>query len=230
MRSLLRVMTFGKNEGGIFTFTASAVYRGLLSGEKLGHLVRDEKVSDICKTRYSKLKQAILKELYDSERGVFFRGISYSNHDIKKKNVDRTVDSSVYGIFEFNLLPADEPRVVRTMKNLEEKLWVPENGGLARYQNDYYHRKKDRVSSNPWLICTLWLAKWYIAKAKETRDLEKALELINWVADCSLETGIMPEQVDSLTGESLSVAPPLTWSHAEFVDTIIRYQEKKTQL
>jgi len=39
----------------------------------------------------------------------------------------------------------------------------------------------------------------------------------------------MPEQVRPFTGESLSVAP-LTWSHAEFVDTITRYQEKKAQL
>jgi oligosaccharide amylase len=214
---------------GIFTFTASAVYRGLLSGEKLGRLIGDKKTRDICRLRLSKLKKAILRELYDNERGVFLRGISYTNHDIKNKNIDRTVDSSVYGIFEFNLLSADEPRVIRTMKNLEEKLWVPGKGGLARYENDLYHRQEGRINSNPWLICTLWLAKWYIAKAKEIKDLEKALELINWTADSSLETGIMSEQIDSLTGEPLSVAP-LTWSHAEFVDTIIRYQKRKIQL
>ena len=176
-----------------------------------------------------KVEKAILRELYDNERGVFLRGISYTNHNIKNKNIDRTVDSSVYGIFEFNLLSADEPRVIRTMKNLEEKLWVPGKGGLARYENDLYHRQEGRINSNPWLICTLWLAKWYIAKAKEIKDLEKALELINWTAASSLETGIMPEQIDSLTGEPLSVAP-LTWSHAEFVDTIIRYQKRKIRL
>lgn len=214
---------------GIFTFTASAVYRGLLSGEKLGRLVGDEKTYKTCILRYSKLKKAILRELYDNERGVFLRGINYTNHNIKNKNLDRTVDSSVYGIFEFNLLPADEPRVVRTMRNLEEKLWVPGTGGLARYENDFYYRQEGRINSNPWIICTLWLAKWYIAKAKEIKDLEKALELINRAADSSLETGIMPEQIDSLTGEPLSVAP-LTWSHAEFVDTVIKYQKKKTQL
>jgi GH15 family glucan-1,4-alpha-glucosidase len=118
---------------------------------------------------------------------------------------------------------------MRTMMNLEEKLWVPGKGGLARYENDLYHRKEGRINSNPWVICTLWLAKWYIAKARKIKDLEKALELINWAADSSLETGIMPEQIDPFTGESLSVAP-LTWSHAEFVDTVIRYQEKKIKL
>lgn len=214
---------------GIFTFTASAVYRGLLSGEKLSRLVGDKETYKTCISRYSKLKKAILRELYDNERGIFLRGINYKNHNIKNKSLDRTVDSSVYGIFEFNLLPADEPRVIRTMRNLEQKHWVPGTGGLARYENDFYYRQEGRINSNPWLICTLWLAKWYIAKAKEIKDLEKALGLINWAADNSLETGIMPEQIDSLTGEPLSVAP-LTWSHAEFVDTIIRYQKKKTQL
>ncbi len=69
---------------------------------------------------------------------------------------------------------------------------------MATYENDTYHRETSLVTGNPWLICTLWLAKWYIAKAKENRDLKKALELINWVEDCSLETGIMPEQGPSL--------------------------------
>ncbi len=207
----------------------SAVYRGFLSGEELGRLLNDEEICRICQIRYSKLKQVIINELYDIERNIFLRGIRYEDHDTNWKIIDSTADSSVYWIFEFDLLPADDPRVVRTIQNLEEKLWVPGKRGMARYETDPYHRKTDLVTGNPWLICTLWLAKWYVAKAKENRDLEKALELINWVADCSLETGIMPEQIHPFTEESLSVAP-LTWSHAEFVDTITRYQEKKAQL
>lgn len=214
---------------GIFTFTVCAVYRGLLSGEKLGYLMEDKEICDTCEFRYSKLKQAIINELYYSKHGIFLRGISYTDHDITRKNEDQTADSSAYGIFEFDLLEADDPRVIRTMQNLEEKLWAPGKGGLARYENDPFQRKEGRESSNPWIVCTLWLAKWYIAKAKEIHDLEKAFELINWAADCSLETWILPEQIDSFTGEPISVAP-LTWSHAEFVDTITRYQERKKQL
>lgn len=68
-------------------------------------------------------------------------------------------------------------------------------------------------------------AKWYIAKAKKVADLAKALDIINRVANCAFETGIMPEQIHPFTEESLSVAP-LTWSHAEFVDTVTKYIEK----
>lgn len=210
---------------GIYTFTVSAVYAGLKSAEQLGAIFKDAATCDLCNLSLMKLKEAIIGELFDEDSGVFPRGIEYEDWDIQKKKIDRTVDSSVYGIFEFGVLEADDPRVVKTMRNVEEKLWVKGKGGIARYENDSYRRQVDGAMGNPWLICTLWLAKWYIAKAKDGDDMKRALELINWVADCSLETGIMPEQVHPFTGESLSVAP-LTWSHAEFVDTITRYVKK----
>jgi oligosaccharide amylase len=207
---------------GIYTFTSSAVYAGLTAAEQMGHLFSDKKICMMCQSRYKGLKDSIIKELFDEKTGIFVRGIRYEGGNLKRKIIDRIVDSSVYGLFEFGVLSADDPRVVETMKNVEEKLWVKAGkGGLARYENDLYHRKTDKAPGNPWIICTLWLAKWYIGLG----DLKKSLELIKWVSKCSLETGIMPEQIHPMTGEPLSVAP-LTWSHAEFVDTIARYVKK----
>ncbi|MFP4654317.1 MAG: glycoside hydrolase family 15 protein [Methanohalobium sp.] len=214
---------------GIFTFTSAAVYVGLTAAENISGLFDDTYTCNICRSRYLTLRNAILKELFSREKGIFLRGIKYRNQNINQKKVDLTIDSSVYGIFEFGMLPADDERVIRTMKNIENNLWVGKSGGVARYENDYYYRKSDKYPGNPWITCTLWLAKWYIAKSNVLDEMEKALELINWVADCSLETGIMPEQVHPLTGESISVAP-LTWSHAEFVDTVTKYVEKRKKL
>lgn len=214
---------------GIFTFTCAAVYAGLIAGEKLGDLLDDEEVCSLCRTTYQELKRSIVDELFDRDNEVFFRGINFRCGDLDQKVVDRTVDSSVYAIFDFGVLPADDIRVENTMRRVENKLRVGTNGGIARYENDNYHRQSDQYPGNPWIICTLWLAKWYIAKAKSGDELEKPLELINWVVNCSLETGIMPEQVHPFTYESLSVAP-LTWSHAEFVDTVTKYIEKRQLL
>jgi GH15 family glucan-1,4-alpha-glucosidase len=210
---------------GIFTFTVSAVYAGLTSAERLGQLFGDKTTCEACSDGYSDLKELILSELFDKEDGVFLRGIQYEGGDPERKTIDRILDSSVYGIFEFGVLAADDPRVVKTMEAIEKRLWAGERGGIARYEDDYYRRQVSDAPGNPWPICTLWLAKWHIAKAKEVNDLNRALELINWVAGCALSTGIMPEQVHPHTGESLSVAP-LTWSHGEFVDSIARYLEK----
>ncbi len=90
--------------------------------------------------------------------------------------VDETVDASLYAIYKFHLFEADDPRVVSTMKAVEEKLWVKTGvGGVARYENDYYHRISNDIANvpgNPWFICTLWLADYYIACAKTPEDLK----------------------------------------------------------
>ena len=59
------------------------------------------------------------------------------------------------------------------MRAVEQKLWVKTGvGGVARYENDYYHRVSSDIATvpgNPWFICTLWLADYFIARAKTTR-------------------------------------------------------------
>ena len=85
-------------------------------------------------------------------------------------DADVNIDASLYGVFQFGMLPADDPKVVATMEQIEERLWCKTDiGGVARYENDYYHQISQDVGDvpgNPWIICTLWLAEWYIAKAK----------------------------------------------------------------
>jgi GH15 family glucan-1,4-alpha-glucosidase len=218
-----------EEDRGVFAFTASAVYAGLNAAENLAQLFGDTTICELCKLGYGEIKDLILSELYDPKERTILRGLKYEGRDVHKKRLDYTVDSSVYAIFEFGVLPADDPRVVRTMENVEQKLWVDGIGGLARYQGDLYRRQVHEGVGNPWPICTLWLAKWYIAQAKGDEDLRRAYDLIRWAADCSLETGIMPEQVHPITGESVSVAP-LTWSHAEFIDAVTNFIEKKVEL
>ena len=52
-------------------------------------------------------------------------------------------------------------------------------------------------------------------------DVAPAIELMQWVTDHALPSGVLAEQVHPLTGEPLSVSP-LTWSHATFVATVHR--------
>ena len=142
---------------------------------------------------------------------------------------DATVDISLAGIFLFGLLPADDPRVVSTMKAIEERLTVKTDiGGIARYENDYYFQiSKDvaNVPGNPWFVCTLWLAEWYIATARTLDDLERPRALLDWCRTKALPSGVLAEQVHPFTGEPLSVSP-LTWSHAAFVSAIQHYSRE----
>ena len=90
-------------------------------------------------------------------------------------------------------------------------------------------RVSDSITGNSWFICTLWLAEYYIAKAKTVNDLSRALEILQWTVERSLASGVLAEQVDPLTGEELSVSP-LTWSHSTYVATVHSYLKKLKML
>jgi ferredoxin len=148
-------------------------------------------------------------------------------------DIDPTVDSALYAVYKFRLFEADDPRVVSTMRAIEEKLWVKTPvGGVARYESDTYHRISNDLASvpgNPWFICTLWMADYFIARATNVAELKRALPIFEWTASHALESGVLAEQVNPYTNQPISVSP-LTWSHATVVSTVIKYLEKLEQL
>jgi GH15 family glucan-1,4-alpha-glucosidase len=214
----------------IFTFTTSAVLAGLTAAGNMGQLFMDAKFTDNCNRTFKLVKKAMEEYLYKGDKGYFRRSVSFERGTVV---YDDAMDSSAYGVFEFNVFGADDPKVVSTMNRMKEWLWVKTGvGGMSRYLDDKYRQNSqdlDQVPGNPWIICSLWYAKWLIKKAKTIKELNEALDVINWTADHALTTGILPEQIHPYTGEPLSVSP-LTWSHAEFVDTAMNYLEKKREL
>ncbi|QDU71278.1 glycoside hydrolase family 15 protein [Mucisphaera calidilacus] len=146
---------------------------------------------------------------------------------------DEVIDSSMYAVFALGLLPVEDERVRKTMEAIEDQLWVKtEVGGVARYRNDYYHQVSqdvDRIPGNPWFICTLWLADYYIARARSVDELSEAARFIRWTADRALPSRILAEQVHPESNDPLSVSP-LTWSHATFVGTVASYLTKLERL
>ncbi|HET9781220.1 MAG TPA: glycoside hydrolase family 15 protein, partial [Candidatus Dormibacteraeota bacterium] len=105
-------------------------------------------------------------------------------------------------------------------------------GGIARYTDDYYFKVEPdtrKVPGNPWFMCTMWLAQWYIATAKTPANLKPASDIIDWVVKHQLPGGLLSEQLDPNTGAPLSVSP-LTWSHAEFIVTVDDYCRKSDVL
>ncbi len=156
---------------------------------------------------------------------------------LKKDNITWTVDwtlnSAMYGLWYFGMYEPNDPRIVAMMKTLREHLWCKTDvGGMARYENDYYHQISQDVANvpgNPWFICTMWLAQYTIASAKTLDDLKPAVEILKWVAAHALDSGILAEQVHPYTHAPLSVSP-LTWSHATVVQAVSEYLDKRAQL
>jgi GH15 family glucan-1,4-alpha-glucosidase len=147
--------------------------------------------------------------------------------------LDTTLDASLFGLVEFDVLPPDDPQVASTLRQVEERLSVrTEVGGLARYENDVYWQieKRDvtRVPGNPWFVSTLWLARQRLRLARSAADLAKGRELIEWAASRALPSGVMAEQLHPYSGEPLSVSP-LTWSQAAYLRAVQEYGAREAE-
>ena len=147
--------------------------------------------------------------------------------------VDEVVDASLSGLWMFGMYSVDDPKIIATMNSIKDRLWVKTDvGGIARYENDYYHQVSqdiENVPGNPCFICTLWLAEWYAQTAKNAKELSQANELLRWASERTLQSGVLAEQVDPFTNDPVSVSP-LTWSHATFITTALAYLDATKKL
>jgi len=244
---------------GVHAFTVATVYGALKAATNFAVCFGDRARAERYRKAALEIKEGAAKHLYSEKLGRFVRrlvpkddaippsdanvdrlddrsdhtteSIALNSSDIYE--VDEVIDSALYAIYKFHLFEADDPRVVATMRAVEDKLWVKTRvGGLARYENDYYHRVSNdlaAVPGNPWFICTLWLADYFITRATTAAELKNALPIFEWTAAHALESGVLAEQVNPYTNDPLSVSP-LTWSHATVVSTAIKYLEKLEQL
>ncbi len=213
---------------GISTFTASTVSGALLAAAELSKVLGKKENETKYRVAADEIKEAILKHLWDEKSGTFVKHINRTKDGIV---YDRTIDSSsVYGIFLFGILPPDDQRLERAWDATVRALsyGIPA-GGLARYERDQYYRADKDSAGNPWLITTLWYAEYLIARAKKPDELDRAREIFSWIALHSQPSGVLSEQLDPKTGKQIS-ATPLTWSHAAYVTTVLKYLERMKEL
>jgi len=213
---------------GVFTFTTAAVYAGLQAASSFcrsfGEISIAEHYSSVAET----MKSSMCRHLFDN--GRFIRGFLFDGKACTIK--DSALDASLAGVFHFGVLEASDEMVRGTMEAIEKELWVRGPiGGICRYAGDWYQRSDANrdYQGNPWFICTLWLADWYIDVAQNQQQLERGLSLLQWCSKHALPSGILAEQIDPSTGAPLSVSP-LTWSHAAYVDSFSRYLKKKKEI
>jgi oligosaccharide amylase len=238
---------------GIHAFTVATVYGGLKAARNFAVCFGDRQRAEIYNRAAEEIKEGAAKYLFNKRLNRFVRRLVPRDNPTPADDaqyvenvplrsdpatedlfeVDEVIDASLYAIYKFHLFEADDPRVESTMRTVEDNLWVKTRvGGVARYENDYYHRISDdlqAVPGNPWFICTLWLADYYITRAKTPAELKLALPIFEWAANHALDSGVLAEQVNPYTNEPISVSP-LTWSHATVVSTAIKYLEKLEQL
>jgi GH15 family glucan-1,4-alpha-glucosidase len=203
------------------------VYAGLEAGVQFAQLFGKEQDELLFSRIKDRMRGAILTHLYDKDLKMF---VKMCNKKDGKLVYDTTIDmSSIYGVFAFKLLDPKDDIVKTCIKTIEEKLRLHTGiDGIPRYEGDKYYMHVDGVP-NPWYITTLWLAQYYAETAENVEDLKKVTYWLEWVVTHSPLSGVLSEQLHPFTGEQLS-ANPLTWSHAEYVRTMLKYNEAMSRL
>jgi len=215
----------------VLAWTVGTIWGGLQVAANFADAFGEKELADTYRGAADEIRAGAEAHLWSTNLGRFVR--MASRREDGRWDVDEVLDASIHGLWYFGMFAPDDPRIVATMKAVKDRLWVKTDvGGVARYEGDVYHKVSDdvaKVPGNPWFICTLWLAQWYVALAKTPAELQPALEILEWASSRSLPSGVMAEQVNPFTNEPLSVSP-LTWSHATFVKTVHEYLGRKASI
>ena len=216
---------------GILAWTVGATWGGLQAGAHFAEAFGEHDLAASYRRAADEIRAGAEAHMWHPEWNRFVRMIN--RRDDGTWEIDPVLDASMIGLWRFGMFAPDDPRIVSTMEALRERLWIKtEVGGMARYENDYYHQVTqdiDNVPGNPWFICTLWMADWHIAIAQTQDELAPARAILEWAANHALPSGVMAEQVHPYTNVPISVSP-LTWSHATYASTVRAYLARYNDL
>jgi GH15 family glucan-1,4-alpha-glucosidase len=203
------------------TYTTAVTYAALIAASELAVVAGEEANSVKWRTAAEDIQVAARKYLFNEERQIFYTGINVVKGEVV---YDSILDvSATYSAFMFGLFTADSHEVKASIETIRTTFnTTPENPGLPRSENDDYRRGRQGIPGNWWYITTLWQAQYDI----EMGNTEDGLKILDWIKSHAMPTGLMGEQIDPVDGAVISPAP-LTWSHAEYISTLIDLAGKK---
>ncbi|PIR61350.1 MAG: glycoside hydrolase family 15 [Candidatus Pacebacteria bacterium CG10_big_fil_rev_8_21_14_0_10_44_11] len=212
---------------GVSTYTCSAVYGGLMAAANFSEILDKRNHMRTFKNVAKEIKKAAADHLFSTKLQSFIRTAHLEAGVVTQ---EETIDAStLFGLWYFGMFSQDDSLFTKTLHQLEARLQNPSAiGGYLRYERDNYFKSTDL--SNPWFITTLWEAQRKLAHpAASAVDLENAENVFQWVYKYRYQSGVLAEQLNPYTGQSLS-ATPLVWSHAVFIETVLLYLQKKKAL
>ena len=133
------------------------------------------------------IKRQVLDLGYDSEIGAFTQALG-----------SKELDATALAVAMYEMLPVTDPRVVSTVKVLQEKL--SNKGFLYRYVPE---RSEFHEPEGVFIICTLWL----VNVLAQMGRLDEAEALFSRVTETANDLGLFAEEFDPDTGELLGNFP-----------------------
>jgi glucoamylase len=156
------------------------------------------------------------------------------------KRAEEVVSPDALALVRFGLRAADDPRILNTVRVIDEMLKVDTPYGPCwyRYNYDGYGEHADGSPYNgigigrPWPLLTGERAHYEIAAG----NFEGARKLMAAMEAFANEGGMLPEQIwdgndvperDLYFGRASGSAMPLVWAHAEYIKLCRSLKEKK---
>jgi len=198
------------------TYTTAVVYGALQAAAELAEDAEDPDNAVKWRSSADDISAAAHKHLYNPDRKMFYKSISIKRGG--KVNSDPTIDlSSLFGAFMFGLFPANGEEMTAAFATVQQTFGLDKGViGVPRFENDDYYRANSNTTGNWWVLTTLWTAQIYLEKD----DMQAAHRILTWTMDHMGSTGVLPEQLSPIDGSWIGVAP-LTWSHAEYISTLL---------
>lgn len=203
------------------TYTTAVTYAALRAAADLADAKNDNESAVIWRSAAGDIKTNAHKILFNRDRQVFYKGILSYDGGI---DYNDTIESSaIYGAFMFGLFDLHSDELTRSAAKYQSTMRViPNTDAYPRYENDNYRRQNPNIQGNWWPIVTMWTAQLFVALG----DKDQAANILDKIIEIAPKTGVLPEQLNPETGEVISPAP-LTWSHAEFLSTVLDYTDQK---
>src|SRR2546428_7283683 len=171
-----------------YLYSQVMLWAGLDRALKLDRSLRMGKARKAAVTRTrARIKREVLELGYDREIGAFTQALGYKD-----------LDATALAVPMYEMLPATDPRVVSTVKVLQEKL--SKQGFLYRYvpEESEFHQPE-----GVFIICTLWLVNVLAQMGRQ----DEAEALFSRVTETANDLGLFAEEFDPETGELLGNFP-----------------------
>jgi GH15 family glucan-1,4-alpha-glucosidase len=149
------------------------------------------------------IKRQVLERGFNSELGAFTQALDSSD-----------LDATALAVPMYEMLPASDPRVVSTVRVLQERL--TNRGFLYRYvpEESEFHQPE-----GVFIICTLWL----VNVLAQMGRLAEAEDLFSRVTETANDLGLFAEEFDPGTGELLGNFPQAL-THLSIINAVFNLE------
>ncbi|MDZ5449670.1 glycoside hydrolase family 15 protein [Labrys sp. ZIDIC5] len=172
-----------------------AANMAIKSGDRPAFAERCQRVAD-------EIHEDVCRRAFDTDLGSFVQAYG-----------SKTIDASLLQIPLVGFLPADDPRVIGTVRAIETMLM--RDGFLLRYNTDHVDDGLP-PGEGAFLVCTFWLADVYVLQGRE----EDARHLYERLVGLCNDVGLLSEEYDPIAERMLGNFPQ-AFSHIGLINTAL---------